>query len=215
MNFDAFDAQMRAYEFQKETRVPGGFLIARLDGRGFTRLTKESLSLEKPFDMRFHQSMSATLAHLFDCGFAVRLGYSQSDEISLLFEQDGIPFDRKIYKLLSVLAGEASAKFSMEMGYHGAFDCRLSVLPDEFFVVDYFRWRQMDGAQRTERVLLLDFPTTEFIASSGHSPLVGGFPAGKACLFARKQSRLRCSTQLADAGHSRLLAELRKGSLRR
>ncbi|RYG64027.1 guanylyltransferase [bacterium] len=147
MNFDDFDARMRGYEFQKETRAPRGYLIARLDGRGFTRLTKESLTLEKPFDPKFHQSMSITLAHLFDCGFTVRLGYSQSDEISLLFEQDGIPFDRKIYKILSVLAGEASAKFSLEMGYHGAFDCRLSLLPDEFFVIDYFRWRQMDAAR--------------------------------------------------------------------
>lgn len=147
MNFDEFDARMRSYEDQKQVRAPEGFLIARLDGRGFTRLTKESLDLEKPFDLRFHEAMSATLSHLFDCGFTLRLGYSQSDEISLLFESDGVPFDRKPYKILSILAGEASAKFSMAMGNHGVFDCRLAALPDESLLIDYFRWRQMDAAR--------------------------------------------------------------------
>jgi tRNA(His) 5'-end guanylyltransferase len=138
---------MRALETQNEPRVPAGYLIARLDGRGFTRLTKAFLTLEKPFDIRFHDAMSATLAHLFDCGFSFRFGYSQSDEISLFFEPDGVPFQRKTRKILSLLAGEASARFSLSLNALGVFDCRLSVLPDENSVIDYFRWRQMDAAR--------------------------------------------------------------------
>jgi tRNA(His) 5'-end guanylyltransferase len=147
VKFDELDVRLRAFETQKETRVPEGSVVARLDGRGFTRLTKESLALEKTFDYKFHLAMSVTLTHLMGCGFAVRLGYSQSDEISLFFEPAGIPFDRKNRKVLSVLAGEASAAFTLAMGVHGVFDCRLSVLPDEASVFDYFRWRQMDASR--------------------------------------------------------------------
>lgn len=147
MRFDELDARMRAFESQTDSRIPDGLLVARLDGRGFTRLTKELLTLEKPFDIRFHEAMSATLIHLFDCGFTLRFGYSQSDEMSLLFEPSGIPFERKSRKLLSILAGEASARFSMAHGRLGVFDCRFSVLPDENYVADYFLWRQADAAR--------------------------------------------------------------------
>ncbi len=139
---------MRARETPNETRLSKhGLWVARLDGRGFTRLTKELLTLEKPFDLRFHDAMSHALAHLFGCGFTLRMGYSQSDEISLLFEPDGIPFERKTRKILSVLAGEASACFSLSLGSLGAFDCRLSNVEDENGAVDYFRWRQADAAR--------------------------------------------------------------------
>lgn len=148
MKFEELDAKMRALETQNETRIfPEGLWVARLDGRGFTHLTKELLTLEKPFDIRFHEAMSAALAHLFDCGFTLRLGYSQSDEISLLFEPNGIPFERKTRKVLSILSGEASASFSLALGSLGAFDCRLSHVYDEDGAIDYFRWRQSDAAR--------------------------------------------------------------------
>lgn len=148
VKFADLDARMRALEKQGDASLPlEGFLIARLDGRGFTRLTKELLTLQKPFDERFHHAMSRTLEHLFGCGFTVRLGYSQSDEISLLFEPDGVPFERKTRKILSILAGEASAAFSVALGARGAFDCRVVVLPDENLVRDYFLWRGLDAAR--------------------------------------------------------------------
>lgn len=148
MKLANLDARMRAFEKEGDARLQNqGFLLARLDGRGFTRLTKEQLVLEKPFDARFHAAMSQTLAHLFDCGFAVRFGFSQSDEISLLFAPDGVPFERRTRKILSVLAGEASAQFSLSLGARGAFDCRLSLLPDADLACDYFTWRGLDAAR--------------------------------------------------------------------
>lgn len=148
MKFAELDTRMRAFEGAGNTVLPlTEFLVARLDGRGFTRLTKESLSLEKPFDARFHAAMSQTLAHLFGCGFTEHFGYSQSDEISLLFAPDGVPFERKTRKILSILAGEASAQFSLSLGVRGAFDCRLSLLPAPDSVRDYFVWRQLDAAR--------------------------------------------------------------------
>ncbi len=44
-----------------------------------------------------------------------------------------------------MLAGEASAKFSLLLGDHAAFDCRISQLPRVEDVVDYFRWRNEDA----------------------------------------------------------------------
>ena len=48
-------------------------------------------------------------------------------------------------KYNSVLAGEASAKFSLLLGGHACFDCRISELPNIDYVVDYFRWRNEDA----------------------------------------------------------------------
>ena len=76
-------------------------------------------------------------------------GYTQSDEISLLLHPDEDSFGRKLRKYTSVLAGEASAKFSLLLGAVGVFDCRISQLPRQQDVVDYFRWRQEDAGRNS------------------------------------------------------------------
>src|SRR5438477_13161918 len=85
-------------------------------------------------------------AHLMTaCGFSVVYGYTQSDEISLLFALNENGFQRKLRKLHSILSGEASAKFSLLLGAIAVFDCRISQLPSAGLVVDYFRWRNEDA----------------------------------------------------------------------
>lgn len=146
MKFDTLDKKMRLYETWNEATVLDGmFLVARIDGRGFTRLTKEQLDFDKPFDLRFHEYMSETVQHLMNCGFNVIYAYTQSDEISLLFHPREKAFAGKIRKYTSLLAGEASAKFSLLLGNLGVFDCRMIQLPNAALVVDYFRWRQEDA----------------------------------------------------------------------
>jgi len=148
MRFNDLEARFRALESAFDARLPDEkWIVARLDGRGFTRLTKRALPLEKPFDPRFHDAMKRALSHVCDCGFAVRLAFSQSDEISLLFEPLERGFDGKTRKWLSVLAGETSAAFSLALGQLGAFDCRLLALSDDESAVDYFRWRQSDASR--------------------------------------------------------------------
>ncbi len=66
-------------------------------------------------------------------------------QISLLFGPDERGFGRRLRKLLSVLSGEASARFSLLLGAPAVFDCRVSPLPTEEAVVDYFRWRAEDA----------------------------------------------------------------------
>jgi tRNA(His) 5'-end guanylyltransferase len=146
MKFDDLDAKMRIFETAADSCVlPGLFMAARIDGRNFTRLTKETHPFEAPYDVRFRGYMVATVGHLMQCGFRVIYGYTQSDEISLLFHRDEAAFERKLRKYNSILAGEASAKFSLLLGDLAAFDCRISQLPTEDLVVDYFRWRNEDA----------------------------------------------------------------------
>lgn len=146
MDFDTLDKTMRKFEQSLDRTMPGeSFLISRLDGHGFTRLTKTEWNLEKPFDIRFRNIMIGTLKRLMDCGFRIVYGYTQSDEISLLFHKDDSAFSRKERKLLSLLAAEASATFTSMAGRPAVFDNRLIPLPSEENVVDYFRWRQEDA----------------------------------------------------------------------
>ena len=148
MKFDELDARMRVFETaHDQCALPGLFLVARLDGRSFTRLAKDVHSFESPYDERFRDMMLDTAEHLMNCGFNVTYGYTQSDEISLLLARNEDSFGRKLRKLNSVLAGEASAKFSLLLGSIGAFDCRISQLPGVGDVVDYFRWRNEDAAR--------------------------------------------------------------------
>lgn len=147
MTFDDLDRAMRVFETAHDHCVlPGLFMVARLDGRGFTRLTKEVHRFDAPFDERFRDHMLHTAEHLMaGCGFNVVYAYTQSDEISLLLHPDEARFGRKLRKLHSVLAGEASAAFALRLGAAAAFDCRVSQLPSAELVIDYFRWRAEDA----------------------------------------------------------------------
>ena len=125
MKFDELDSKMRVFETANDRCVlPGVHIVARIDGRGFTRLTKEMHAFDAPFDVRFRD---------------------MSDEISLLFRPNDNTFGRKTRKIVSVLAGEASAKFTLLLGGLAAFDCRVCELPTAEQVRDYFRWRSEDA----------------------------------------------------------------------
>ncbi|WP_145854623.1 tRNA(His) guanylyltransferase Thg1 family protein [Pedobacter suwonensis] len=150
MKFNDLDAKMRVYETANDRCIlPAMYMVARIDGRGFTRLTKEVHQFEAPFDEKFRNMMIETVKHLMNCGFNIIYGYTQSDEISLLFHPNENVFGRKTRKYISVLAGEASAKFSSLLGSVGAFDCRISELPNKKLVEDYFRWRSEDAHRNT------------------------------------------------------------------
>jgi tRNA(His) 5'-end guanylyltransferase len=147
MKFDDLDQKMRVFETAHDFCVlPGLYMVARLDGRGFTRLTKEIHQFEAPFDARFRDLMVETAEHLMcGCGFNMVYGYTESDEISLLFALQENSFRRKLRKMISILAAEGSAKFSLLLGAMACFDCRIAQLPSVDLVVDYFRWRNEDA----------------------------------------------------------------------
>jgi len=146
MKFDEFDRQMRIYEQSlNQVILPDMYIVARLDGRSFTRLTKETCQFDAPFDVRFRDLMLNTVYHLMDCGFRIVYVFTESDEISLLFHPDENTFARKTRKLNTTLAGEASASFSLSLGSIATFDCRIIPLPNLERVGGYFVWRQEDA----------------------------------------------------------------------
>lgn len=144
LTFDELEAQMRAAENARDGALPPEpYIIARLDGRGFSRLTGKKFC--KPFDERFHTLMLATMRYLMEQEAEISFAYKQSDEISLLFLPGTNSYNRKARKLLSLLPAMASAKFSLLLGEAVAFDCRLNLQNTPEQVANYFRWRSIDA----------------------------------------------------------------------
>lgn len=146
MKFDNLDSMMRMYEQSiDQVLLPELYMVARLDGNRFTRLTKEVCRFEAPYDVKFRDMMVETVKALMTYGFRVIYGFTESDEISLLFHPEEQTFGRKIRKYNSILAGVASASFSLSLGQQAVFDCRMVPLPSLERVQDYFQWRQEDA----------------------------------------------------------------------
>ncbi len=146
MKFDDFDKEMRIYEESIDQYIlPDMYIVARLDGRSFTRLTKEICKFEAPFDVKFRDLMIETVKTLMNVGFRIVYGFTESDEISLLFHPEDCTFGRKVRKINTTLAGEASVAFSLALGKAATFDCRVIPLPNKDRVADYFAWRQEDA----------------------------------------------------------------------
>jgi tRNA(His) 5'-end guanylyltransferase len=104
--------------------------------------------------------MRETTAALVDKTHAT-IGYTQSDEISLLFYADkpdsSIFFEGKIQKMCSVLAGLTSTLFmrnlmSTKFGEEYLdrlphFDCRVFTLPNKAEAANAFLWREQDATK--------------------------------------------------------------------
>jgi len=136
-------------------------LMCRLDGKAFHTFTK---GLKRPYDLGLSQLMIDTTKYLVEKTNA-KLGYTQSDEISLYWEnrrdrkgfstQDYM-FDGKYQKLCSVLAGMASAYFCRELPKRipekadalPVFDARVwNVVQEDVYF--NFLWRQDDAIKNS------------------------------------------------------------------
>ena len=145
-SFNELSHLFRPFEKAADLRITDlSHLVVRLDGRGFSRFTEEHY--EKPFDLRFHKHMLATVEALEDSGFKVDLAYTQSDEISLLLDARAGTFAGRSEKLISLLAGTASAAFTYAAGIPAVFDCRMLALNERSLFVDYFHWRLQDSVR--------------------------------------------------------------------
>ena len=138
MKFEDLDREMRVYEESLDQFIlPEMYMAARL--------TKEICRFEAPFDPLFCDLMVETTKALMGSGFRIIYGFTESDEISLLFHPEDNTFGRKVRKVNTTLAGEASAAFSLALGNTATFDCRVIPLPTVKRVEDYFAWRQEDA----------------------------------------------------------------------
>ena len=109
------DRMKENYENRSKTylvrRMP---VIIRLDGKAFHTFTK---GLKKPYDEIFHNTMNKTMKYLCENIQGCKLGYTQSDEITLLLtDYDTITtdawFDYSVQKICSVSASMATMAFN-------------------------------------------------------------------------------------------------------
>ena len=119
------DRMKNNYENRAKTyltrRMP---VIIRLDGKAFHTFTR---GLKKPYDEIFHNTMNATMKYLCENIQGCKLGYTQSDEITLLLtDYDTIDtdawFDNNVQKICSVSASMATMVFNAVFSelYHNA-----------------------------------------------------------------------------------------------
>ena len=140
MNIVTLGDRMKRFEsvHTETSLIPGIPVYVRIDGRSFHTFTR---GLQKPFDPDFAWTMKETAKHLHENTNAF-ISYVQSDEISLAYlDPSKMPFETRLFKLESVLAGMASAAFCV----HGSktklkdriekfiphFDCRVCQMPPE------------------------------------------------------------------------------------
>ena len=157
-DFDAMgDRQKRFEALQTDQRVmPGLPCIVRMDGQGFSKFTR---GMDKPFDLRFRKAMAETTRHLVQSRAAL-IGYTQSDEITLLFEnsmEKPIEFDGRVLKLVSLFAAAATRAFNevvrLEMPeYYNReplFDARVYSLPTKELALEGVAWREADATRNS------------------------------------------------------------------
>ncbi len=119
-------------------------LIVRADGRGFRRVL--SGKFEKPYDKRFARGMAEAVKIFFEnSGFDPKIAYIFSDEISFFFEH--VPFEGRIEKLDSVIAGFLASALSIVLDFKDAiaFDARVIPVCGGEDVLEYLTQRQAEA----------------------------------------------------------------------
>lgn len=164
MGHDALGDRMKTYEQAEAGRklMPLLPIMVRVDGRSFSNFTRD---LVRPFDNQMHQLMVDTTAFLVKETNA-RVGYTQSDEISLILYSDNynsqLYFDGKIHKLVSQIAAQATVFFAKNMGKYlppekadsiATFDCRVWNVPNKMEAANTIIWREIDAVKNSISML--------------------------------------------------------------
>ena len=149
------------------SRMP---VILRLDGCHFHTFAR---GFDKPYDKILAKSMEDTMKYLCEHIQGCVLGYTQSDEITLVLVDyqtfnTSSWFDNGIQKMTSVAASMATLEFNRKfaaytLGYGGyahekaekigaTFDCRAFNIPKEE-VADNILWREQDCIRNSIQAL--------------------------------------------------------------
>lgn len=176
MSYSDFDKRMKKYEFVSRnyltTRMP---VIIRIDGKAFHTFTKH---FAKPFDIVLSETMQDTMKYLCENIQGCVLGYTQSDEITLvLVDYKNINtspwFDYNIQKCASIASSMATMIFNKKFAENveeylqtiglcdyimplkekaekqmAMFDARVFNIPKEE-VCNNIYWRQQDAIRNS------------------------------------------------------------------
>ena len=144
----------RRYAHQVMPMLP---VLARVDGRAFSKFTE---GLARPFDERMSQLMVETTKFLVEETNA-RCGYTQSDEISLVWLTEDpdaeIFFGGKLAKMISVVGSLATMAFNRLLPHRipehahkmPVFDNRVWEVPTLYEASNYFIWRENDATRNS------------------------------------------------------------------
>ena len=153
--------RMKQYEACYDYKLSRSFpVIVRLDGRAFHSWTRKT-QCSKPFDHNMIKLMADTTHFLCENCTNCVFGYTQSDEISLLFLDENAKdttawFDKRLQKFVSLTASMATCYFNVNNPYEhkfpAFFDARAFLIPPED-IRSYFIWRQNDATKNSLSML--------------------------------------------------------------
>lgn len=157
---NALGARMKdRYEDRARAYLPRRtYTILRVDGKAFHSFLRHA---QRPYDDEVAAAMEKVGAALLTECQGSRLGYTQSDEVSVLltdFEKPSTAawFDGNVQKMVSVAAARATATFNdvyRISGSRALFDARVFTIPDRVEVINYFIWRQQDAVRNSIQML--------------------------------------------------------------
>lgn len=168
-----FGDRMKFYENQTcgimmLPRIP---VIARLDGKGFSKFTK---GLKRPYDERLSKLMIETTKYLVKETNA-NCGYTQSDEITLVWYVDDINssiyFNGRLFKMISDLASMCSVYFNRHLPKFipekselmPRFDARVFNVPTLDEAVNCFIWREQDATKNSITMAASEYYSHKFL----------------------------------------------------
>lgn len=166
---DSLGNRMKTYEKAFSQNLPNRLpVIIRIDGRAFHTYTK---GLDKPFDTALSVAMWETARKLCEQIPGAKMGYTQSDEITIVVTNDDKLetqpwFDNNIQKLVSISASIATFEFNLMMLDYTSkpahFDSRAFIVPDAWEVANCLHWRQADAIRNSVQMFAqANFPQQE------------------------------------------------------
>jgi len=160
MKNDADGDRMKGYEMEEAGRrlMPLLPVMVRIDGKCFSKFTN---GLKRPYDVRMSLLMEYTMRNLVK-EYNALIGYTQSDEISLILYSDNvksqIPYDGRIQKLVGDMASFASLTFNEHLVEYipektdsrPRFDCRVWNVPNMMEAANTILWREQDATKNSK-----------------------------------------------------------------
>jgi len=143
---------VRNFETQ-DALPPSNWIVIRVDGRGFSKLTKK-YNFAKPNDLRALDLLNAAALEVTKSLTDVVLAYGQSDEYSFVLHESTTLFERRAAKLATTVATQFTAEYCMLWSTYfpnveltrpwPTFDGRCVCYPKRKVLRDYLAWRQAD-----------------------------------------------------------------------
>ncbi len=143
---NSLEEMVKFERFAELDIISDSFFAIRVDGRSFHTEVKK-MKIERPFDKKLRNAINKAIKAVMK-DFGSVFAYTESDECTFLFPKNLDIFDRRVEKLVSLIASKMSVEFaksSIVKNSCPTFDARILVLPTEEQVIRCFQWRQMDS----------------------------------------------------------------------